>query len=882
MGAFNTGHCVQRREKPTGDWRARVARCKTWRIVDDGQLGDTHSESLAQKGSPASEVKVEPRGDGGGAESSTSLLPQLQAPTIPADCVLSMPTVMTNFSSLDPTTAHTLHIPTAPEHFKREQTGKSNMNSLKSQGRKRLKYKEPSTALVLASDATTNTSPQASHPQLTSPTTSPHTSAHSTTHDPSPPMTARITSPLKPTPDAIESATALVPYSSSSAASEHIIKYSPDSAVDMGGNRKPHGRKKKQTHPLTEDDQELVFRGRRSNDTIESSSWRWDPAVGTLVSNTSGASYRPPLAAKASNQKLPVASNPDAASSGSTKLDNSMWAEEIFTKVAQQQTDWTATNDNNDWSHQNDSTIPATGGWDTEHPPYPNKARLDAEASYRENQARKFAKPFNHKGRAKKPRGSPWIKDSLIPKGDPNRHKMRWSSSSESSSFNSNRASSGWGTRRKRDENGAGLADWAGGLGPASIDWDSRSKFRDHQSAAKIENWLNQNLIALEQVDAAKLTNGDRNFPFATTRSGQHEVALTDQGDIAPRYWFVPYLDGKSAKFFWQEHIDPRDDDVKPYDEEDLHGAKPWWDSYVDDKHSMLKLPEYPEEAGIDPYDENSEERHARENDKGAVNAGESRKATEKAKREAQRKRILAKREKARKFSGTHESSWSSAIKPGLNIFLRPATKEDMVQLRDVYNRYIDNAFVVPETERLTEADMLERWYAIRKANLPFIVACQRGEVIKARNMNFNGGEDMIMADKVVGFAYAADWSDGTCIFRPTVKLEVFVHMEQYMKNIGSCLVDKMIRLLDPQFVERGGYDVVGEELERDESARAVSNVLVRYSYEAKKTDKFKWVSKWLKTRYGFEQVADLQGVAEKFDEQYDSSSIISHPKELC
>jgi hypothetical protein len=42
----------------------------------------------------------------------------------------------------------------------------------------------------------------------------------------------------------------------------------------------------------------------------------------------------------------------------------------------------------------------------------------------------------------------------------------------------------------------------------------------------------------------------------------------------------------------------------------------------------------------------------------------------------------------------------------------------------------------------------------------------------------------------------------------------------------------------------------------------------VRYSYEAGKTDKLEWVSKWLKSRFGFQQVADLQGVAEKFDKQ--------------
>ena len=526
----------------------------------------------------------------------------------------------------------------------------------------------------------------------------------------------------------------------------------------------------------------------------------------------------------------------------------------IFTWAAETAAD-------NDWNAQ---PIPS---WDTGHPPYPSKARLDAQPQQNnKNQARSPTKPYNHNGKGRKPRESPWIKDSLIPKGDPNRHKMRWSSS-ESSSSDSNRASSGWGTRKKRDDNDADLADWGGGLGPASIDWDSRSKFRDHQSAAKIENWLDQNLIALEQVKTTKPTTDGSDFPFATMRSGENQVAIRDQGDIAPRYWFVPHLDGKSAKFFWVEHLDPQGDEIKPLDKGDLQGAKPWWETYVDDEHSVLMLPKQPEEAGIDPNEESAEERRAREHDNGAANAGESRKAAELAKREAHRKRTLAKRERAHKISGTHDQSSANAIKPGLNMFLRMATSEDMVQLRDIYNRYIDNAFVVPETDRLTETDMLHRWQAIRNAKLPFIVACQRGEVIKARNRNINGGENMVTPDKVVGFACAADWSDGTCIFRPTVKLEVFVHMEQYMKHIGSCLTDRIMGLLDPKFGERGGYDT-SEDLKRVEPARVVSNVLVRYSYEAKKTDKLKWVSQWLKTRYGFEQVANLQGVARKFDEQ--------------
>ena len=867
MGSFNVGHCVQRKGRLARDGKARVARCKTWRIVDDGNALAARSELAAQEQPEAvvSEVKVEPRDEG---EGLTSFLP-CDSNTMTDAGLLLKPTctAMTdNFSFLDPTTAHKLDIhtaQTAPDHFNRTQPSELNMTSLNKQGRKRIKYKEPP---VLASSAIAtpiSNEAQPSRPHLSPPTEPSHIPAHSTPGDLPAPLTAGITSPPELTPDAIESATSPVAYPSSSAASEHERQNSPTPvAAEMGGDKKPQGSKKKQLHPLTEEDQELVFRGRsvgRSN--ITNDSWRWDPALGALVSNTSGASYQPTLASKAADQKRMVNARPDTASVGSTKLENSMWAKKTSAKATRQRKDWASTN-NNDWSEQNDKTTAATGEWDTGHPPYPSTNRLNAEASNSKDQARTSNKTFHQNGRARKPGESPWIKGSLIPKGDPNRHKVKWSSS-ESSSFDSDRASSGWGTRRKRDNNGAELADWAGGIGPASIDWDSRPKFRGNQSVAKIESWLDQNLISLEQVKATNLTDDGSVYPFATTQSGEHVVALKDQGDIAPRYWLVAHLEGKSAKFFWLEHIDPQNDDVKPWDEEDLQGAKPWWDNYVDNEHSMLKPIEQPEEVGIDPDEENAEQRRARERDEGAANAGETRKTAERAKREAQRKRTLAKRERAHKVSGTHDPSPSTTIKPGLNMFVRAAVKEDMVPLRDIYNRYIDNAFVVPETDRLTEEDMLARWQAIKNANLPFIVACQRGEVIKARNKKFNA-EDMVMPDKVVGFACAADWSDGTCIYRPTVKLEVFVHMEQYMKNIGSCLADKMMSLLDPQFIERGGYDA--EELEK--GGRVVSNVLVRYSYEAKKTDKLKWVSKWLKTRYGFEQVADLQGVAQKFDEQ--------------
>ena len=93
------------------------------------------------------------------------------------------------------------------------------------------------------------------------------------------------------------------------------------------------------------------------------------------------------------------------------------------------------------------------------------------------------------------------------------------------------------------------------------------------------------------------------------------------------------------------------------------------------------------------------------------------------------------------------------------------------------------------------------------------------------------------------------------------------------MNSVSSCLADKMMGLLDPSFLERGGYETVGEELDGVGPARVVSNVMVRYLYEAQKPDKMKWVATWMKNRFGFEKVADLQHVAHKFDKQYVSHS---------
>lgn len=870
---------IQRHEQ------AKAIAAQTWsfQVLDEECDHEKPHNSPPQRNHATSED--EPRRDRVTSSKQEAACGKERLSTIADECVLSAHTGITNTASLDRTNNQVMsETPTAHEHLHTEQTTKVDaaMTPVKPQRRPRIKYKE---APAVLSSTTTATTPSAAQPRSLHPAPPPTEASpppsltHSETPDNLPLMTESVTTPTELTPEATYTVGALASYSTSSSESYRNSRPRLDSAIDMKGTSRGRGHRGRQTES---DDQELVFRGRSSigpsnNDTNDS--WRWDPTLGTLVSNTSATSYRPPLASKSSNQQTAKErSNPSATRSAATtnlKLQDSNWAKEPAAETGSGST-WDAAG-HDTWN----AGATADGGWDTGHPPLPTKSRIAPTSEQNSHgHTEPPRRPFNHNGRvrierkSKKPKESPWIKDSDIPKGDPKRHKMRWSSPSrESSSFNSSRPSSGWGTRRKRDpnNNGADLADWAGGLGPASIDWDSRARFRDHQSEAKIEAWLERTSTELEFVKEIQLTNGKNKFSFVVAPSGIRTLVDKEQGDVAPRYWMPTTMDGMTLDAFWMQHIHIKDNDVTPFDTDDLRNAKPWWRTYVDGIHDMLLVSSPPEVAGVDP-NENEAEKLAREHDNGGAHAGENRKAAEKAKREAHRKRTLARQAKAHKISATYAANndavATNTIKPGLNLFIRSVTKDDMIQVRDIYNRYIDNAFVVPETTRLDENDMLQRWQDIKSAGLPFIVACQRGDKIKARNKKVNGGEDRIMPDRVVGFAYADDWSDGTCIFRPTVKLGLFVSMEHYMKHIGDCLADKMMCLLDPSFIGRGGYDVVDGELDTDGPKRAISNVLVRYSYEAERTEKFLWVSKWLKKHFGFEKVADLKGVAQKFDKQ--------------
>ena len=83
------------------------------------------------------------------------------------------------------------------------------------------------------------------------------------------------------------------------------------------------------------------------------------------------------------------------------------------------------------------------------------------------------------------------------------------------------------------------------------------------------------------------------------------------------------------------------------------------------------------------------------------------------------------------------------------------------------------------------------------------------------------------------------------------------------MKGIASCLLDKLLALLDPDYVERGGFDTVGDDLDPVSPSRIIKTLIMNYAYDSERTDKLDWVTRWL-CKLDFEQTGNLLGIGNK------------------
>jgi L-amino acid N-acyltransferase YncA len=123
---------------------------------------------------------------------------------------------------------------------------------------------------------------------------------------------------------------------------------------------------------------------------------------------------------------------------------------------------------------------------------------------------------------------------------------------------------------------------------------------------------------------------------------------------------------------------------------------------------------------------------------------------------------------------------------------------------------------------------------------------------------------DRPAVDTVLGFAYADEFGGPRTALRFAVEVGVFVSANRNCrrKGISKCLVDKLLGLLDPYYIERSGYDI--DEQLGIGTQRLVSRIFVNFlNSEVEKSRE--WVIPYLKS-WGFEQQATTKSVGYKLN----------------
>ena len=129
------------------------------------------------------------------------------------------------------------------------------------------------------------------------------------------------------------------------------------------------------------------------------------------------------------------------------------------------------------------------------------------------------------------------------------------------------------------------------------------------------------------------------------------------------------------------------------------------------------------------------------------------------------------------------------AWKPKANIYLRPAVKSDIPQITSLYNLHVLHSTRPADCTPISDDEMLNTYNDVKSDLLPFIIASTR-----------NGTRDTI-----VGYASAMLLTSANQVERTTAELELYVHPDHMHLGIGTCLLDRILSVLDVTYTPPSG-----------------------------------------------------------------------------
>lgn len=192
-------------------------------------------------------------------------------------------------------------------------------------------------------------------------------------------------------------------------------------------------------------------------------------------------------------------------------------------------------------------------------------------------------------------------------------------------------------------------------------------------------------------------------------------------------------------------------------------------------------------------------------------------------------------------------------------MYLREAVPCDSTQMTHIYNRLAKTNVSIPDCESLTNNYFTDRLRIVRSVNLPFFVACE--PAAKDGKHKAESG-----TDKIIGIALAEDFTDHVGMYRFTATIEIYVHRDYHRKSVAKCLMDKMLFLLDPDYIEKGGYEVRGIDLTLGPQ-RTIQKIIINMPFV--EGEQPEWLSKWLED-CKFSKAAVLKGMGCKLGKSVD------------
>ncbi|MFV0374419.1 GNAT family N-acetyltransferase [Microbacterium sp.] len=110
---------------------------------------------------------------------------------------------------------------------------------------------------------------------------------------------------------------------------------------------------------------------------------------------------------------------------------------------------------------------------------------------------------------------------------------------------------------------------------------------------------------------------------------------------------------------------------------------------------------------------------------------------------------------------------------PGFRYEIRPARREDMPHVREIYNYYVTNSVVTFDEKRWTHAQWVQKFDYLHKLSLPFLVAVSP-------------------SGQILGYGLVSPWT-GKSGYRYTVENSVYLGHAATGKGLGRALLQALI-----------------------------------------------------------------------------------------